>query len=262
MYGEGKYACKVHGIQYPDCRDVEQLEKADWEIYCPEPDCKEYLKSVLISEAVTNPFTAYGISKEALDRLALKLGRRYEIPTASMRYSIVQGPRNSFFNAYSGVCRIFTLRLINNKPPVIYEDGKQMRDYVHVLDVARANVLAFESSQANYQAFNVGGIEGTNLINYTKLLTKVADKNIEPVIAGYYRFGDTRHTVSSSEKLKKLGWKNEYTLEDIFKDYLKWVHEQPDLKDRYEEVEEIMKKQSVLRKTANNKLSAISNGKG
>ena len=111
-YGEGKYTCKDHGIQYPDGRSVKQLENSDWEMHCLQKDCKNYLTSVLIDEAVTNPFTAYGISKEALERLSIKLGKRYSIPTACMRYSIVQGPRNSFFNAYSGVCRIFTLRLI------------------------------------------------------------------------------------------------------------------------------------------------------
>ncbi len=246
-YGEGKYTCKIHGIQYPDSRSLEQLEKSDWEMHCTEAGCTNYLEPVLIDEAVTNPFTAYGISKEALERLSNKLGKRYSIPTVSMRYSIVQGPRNSFFNAYSGVCRIFTLRLINNKPPVIYEDGKQLRDYVHVLDVAAANILAFENPKCNHSALNVGGTAGTNLLDYTKVLIKVAGKNIEPLIPRYFRYGDTRHTVSSSEKLKSLGWKNKYTLEDIFRDYLKWVHEQPDVKDRYEEVEEIMKKQSVLR---------------
>jgi dTDP-L-rhamnose 4-epimerase len=247
VYGEGKYSCKIHGIKYPDSRSKEQLDKSDWEMHCTEKGCKEYLKPELIDEAVTNPFTAYGISKEALERLAYKLGKRYSIPTVSMRYSIVQGPRNSFFNAYSGVCRIFTLRLINNKPPVIYEDGKQLRDYVHVLDVASANVLLFEEDRANYESFNVGGKEGVNLLDYTKLLTKAASKNIEPTIPGYYRFGDTRHTVSSSDKLKKLGWSQRYSLEDVFKDYIKWVHEQPDLKDRYEEVEKVMIKQNILR---------------
>ncbi len=248
-YGEGKYKCKIHGIQYPEGRSVDQLNKADWEMHCPEKDCKEYLEPVLIDEAVMNPFTAYGISKESLERVAHKLGKRYGIPTSCMRYSIVQGPRNSFFNAYSGVCRIFTLRIINNKPPVIYEDGKQLRDYLHVLDVANANVLCFEDGRADFESFNVGGISGTNLIDYTKTLIKVAGKNIEPLIPGYYRYGDTRHTVSSSEKLKKLGWKNQYSLEDIFKDYINWVQEQPDVKDRYEEIEKIMKQQSVLRQS-------------
>ena len=250
-YGEGKYKCKTHGIQFPDSRSVEQLDKGDWEMHCYEKSCKEYLEPVLIDEEVTNPFTAYGISKESLERLACKLGKRYKIPASSMRYSIVQGPRNSFFNAYSGVCRIFTLRIINDKPPVIYEDGKQLRDYVHVLDVARANVLAFEDGRADFESFNVGGKEGTNLIDYTNRLIKVANKKVNPIIPGYYRYGDTRHTVSSSEKLKKLGWKNEHSLEDIFRDYLKWVYEQPDVKDRYEEVEEVMKKQNVLRKSTN-----------
>lgn len=249
VYGEGKYNCKEHSVQYPDSRSVQQLENLDWETHCPIKGCKNYLEPVLIDEAVTNPFTAYGISKEALERLAVKLGKRYSIPTVSMRYSIVQGPRNSFFNAYSGVCRIFTLRLANDKPPIIYEDGKQLRDYVHVLDVAEANVLAFESNKADYEALNVGGEKGTNLIDYTNTLIKIMNKNIQPLIPGYYRYGDTRHTVSSSEKLKKIGWKNKYTLEDIFKDYVKWVYEQPDIKDRYEEVEKVMMKQEVLRKS-------------
>lgn len=248
VYGEGKYNCKDHEVQYPDSRSVGQLEKSDWEMHCPQTSCKNYMEPVLIDEAVTNPFTAYGISKEALERIANKLGKRYSIPTVSMRYSIVQGPRNSFFNAYSGVCRIFTLRLINNKPPVIYEDGKQLRDYVHVLDVACANVLAFENPKSDYLVLNVGGTEGTNLIDYTKTLIEVVNKKIDPITPGFYRFGDTRHTVSSSKKLKEMGWKNKYNLEDIFKDYLRWVYEQPDLKDRYEEVEEVMKKQNVLRR--------------
>ncbi|MBI1858465.1 MAG: NAD-dependent epimerase/dehydratase family protein [Candidatus Melainabacteria bacterium] len=249
VYGEGKYICKEHGIQHPDSRSVEQLDKADWEMYCPVSGCNKHITPVLIDETFTNPFTAYGISKETLERLAHKLGKRYSIPTVSMRYSIVQGPRNSFFNAYSGVCRIFTLRLINNKPPIIYEDGKQQRDYLHVLDVASANVAVFENKDADYESFNVGGISGVNLIDYTKTLIKVTGKNIEPIISGLYRFGDTRHTVSISEKLKKLGWKNEYTLEDVFRDYLEWVYKQPDLKDRYEEVEKTMKAQNVLRES-------------
>ena len=257
IYGEGKYKCKDHGVIYPNSRSIEQLEKSDWEMHCPCTGCKNYLEPVLIDEEITNPFTAYGISKEALDRLAIKLGKRYSIPTVSLRYSIVQGPRNSFFNAYSGVCRIFTLRLINNKPPIIYEDGDQLRDYVHVFDVARANVLAFESDKCNYEALNVGGTKGIKLIDYTKTLIKVSGKNIEPIIPGYFRYGDTRHTVSSSQKLKSIGWENKYTLEDIFRDYLKWVYDQPDIKDRYEEAQEIMKKQNILRKTLSSQQSIL-----
>lgn len=257
VYGEGKYKCTTHGIQYPEPRSTSQLDKADWEIHCSVKGCKNYLEPILIDEEVINPFSAYGISKEASERLTFKLGKRYSIPTVSMRYSLVQGPRNSFFNAYSGVCRIFTLRLINNKPPVIYEDGNQLRDYLHVLDASDANVLAFESKEADYGVLNVGGEEGIRLIDYTKRLIKITKKIIEPVIPGYYRFGDTRHTVSTSEKLKSLGWKNKYSLEEIFRDYLDWVLKQPDLKDRYEKVEEIMRKESVLRKTKNKKVVSL-----
>src|SRR5438128_2494331 len=91
----------------------------------------------LSDEATSNPHTAYGISKYAVELLALNLGRRYGIPSTSVRYTYVQGPRNSFYNAYSGICRIFTLRILNGLAPIVYEDGRQLRDFLDVSDVAR-----------------------------------------------------------------------------------------------------------------------------
>src|SRR5206468_1446458 len=111
-----------------------------------------------IDEATcNNPHTAYGISKYCIELLATRLGGRYGISTASMRYTYVQGPRNSLFNAYSGIARRFALRIRAGLPPVCYEDGAQLRDYVNVYDVARANVLLLESPEADGLAFNVGG---------------------------------------------------------------------------------------------------------
>lgn len=112
VYGEGKYQCtndKCHetGPQFPAQRPAEQLKKGDWEIHCT--GCGEPMKQLPIDEATPHPHTSYGISKYALEMAALALGRRYEIPTIALRYSIVQGPRNSYYNAYSGACRIFTL---------------------------------------------------------------------------------------------------------------------------------------------------------
>src|SRR5258708_256491 len=101
--------------------------------------------------------TAYGVSKYALELLARSLGERYGIASVCMRYTYVQGPRNSFYNAYSGIARRFALRLLEGLPPICYEDGKQLRDYVNVQDVAAANVLALESQVSDGRPLNVGG---------------------------------------------------------------------------------------------------------
>ena len=111
--GEGTYLCKVHGSIVPDPRPIEQLERGDWETFCPY--CGEPMEPQLIEETTANSGTAYGISKYAMELLANLLGHRYGIPTVGMRYSCVQGPRNSFYNAYSGIARIFALRLMSIK---------------------------------------------------------------------------------------------------------------------------------------------------
>jgi dTDP-L-rhamnose 4-epimerase len=140
--GEGRYLCTQHGEMTPGPRPLEQLRLGEWEIKCPH--CGEAMEPLLIGEATVSPGTAYGISKYAIELLADRLGRRYGIPTACMRYTYVQGARNSFYNAYSGIARRFALRLLHGLPPVVYEDGRQLRDYVNVRDVARANLLVME----------------------------------------------------------------------------------------------------------------------
>src|SRR2546427_11723759 len=102
------------------------------------------MQPLLIEEGSASPHTAYAVSKFAIELLAHRLGRRYDIPTVCMRYTYVQGSRNSFYNAYSGICRIFALRITNGLAPICYEDGQQQRDYVNVTDVTRAHVIDFE----------------------------------------------------------------------------------------------------------------------
>lgn len=247
-YGEGKYRCSAHGIQYPDSRPDAQLAQADWEVHCPL--CDQAMQREFITEDHVRPHTTYGISKYAVELTSFSLGRKYDIPTTNMRYSIVQGPRNSFFNAYSGICRIFTLRLLNDQPAICYEDGQSLRDYVYVGDVARANVLCLEDERANFRAFNVGGQRGTTVLEYAQLVAKIAGKDIEPLVSGDYRFGDTRHTVSSWDAIGELGWKPETALEDVIAQYIDWVKQQPNLRDFYAETEQKMRGANVIRQAA------------
>jgi len=245
VYGEGKYECPAHGVQYPSLRELSQLEREEWEIKCPL--CQECMRPLPAGESRTNPHNQYAVSKYSQELYALTLGKRFNIPTVVLRYSITQGPRQSFYNAYSGILRIFTTRLINGLPLVIYEDGQQLRDYVHVRDVVEANLLVLENDSANFEVFNVGGSKTTTVLEYAKLLISLLGEDIEPQSCGEFRFGDTRHIVSDISKLKRLGWQPKTPLEQIIREYLEWVHDQPEVSDYYGKAEKVMKQQGVIR---------------
>ena len=248
VYGEGKYRCAEHGIVYPDARPDAQLARAEWEVRCPH--CTAELEHLPITEDTVNPHTPYGISKYAAELTSFSLGRKYDIPTVNMRYSIVQGPRNSFFNAYSGIGRIFALRVLHGQPPVCYEDGQSLRDYVHVGDVAHANVLCLEDERANFRSFNVAGQHGTTVLEYAQLVTRIAGRAIEPLVSGEYRFGDTRHTVSSGAALQALGWQPEVSLEQTVGEYIEWIKGQPNLADFYAAAQANMRAANILRRAS------------
>jgi dTDP-L-rhamnose 4-epimerase len=243
--GDGRYQCKEHGIVVPRSRAVEQLEEGDWEMHCPR--CGRYMQSLLTDETTVSPDTTYGISKYTIELLADLLGRRYDIPTVCMRYSCVQGPRNSFYNAYSGVARIFAMRLMHGLPPLCYEDGQQLRDYVNVRDVARANVLAFERPEANFQVYNVGGGRAVSVLEFARLMLREFESDMEPQVPGIYRIGDTRHTVSDISRLRSLGWEPEISVEQNVTEYVSWFRQQQSTDEYFREAERIMMEQNVLR---------------
>jgi dTDP-L-rhamnose 4-epimerase len=232
------------------------LKRGDWDIHCPV--CGEYMQPLLIDEDTVSPGTAYGISKYAVELLADRLGRRYGIPTVCMRYTYVQGPRNSFYNAYSGIARRFALRLLHGLPPIIYEDGQQLRDYVNVRDVARANVLVMEDPRADYQVFNVGGGRAVTVLEFAHIMLDSFDndpsglspsgRSLEPLIPGEFRLGDTRHTVSDISKLRSLGWEPTIPVEQNVAEYVAWIKEQRDTREYLEEAERVMREQGVVQK--------------
>ena len=201
-------------------------------------------------EAITSPHNAYAISKYSQEQIAIRLGKRYGIPTVCLRYSIVQGPRQSFRNAYSGVLRIFAQRILTGQKPICYEDGGQLRDYVSVYDVTRANLLVLEDTRADFQIFNVGGDRRVTVLDYAHLIGERAGKEVEPQIPGIYRFGDTRHIFSDVSRLKSLGWHPSVSLERIIDQYLEWIHGQPDFRDHSRQADATMETLGVLRTTA------------
>lgn len=230
VYGEGQYECPVHGLVMPPARSEAQMERGDWELRCPV--CKVPVKALELKEGYSNPFNQYALSKYSEELAALRLGCLFDIPTVALRYSITQGPRQSPHNSYSGICRIFALRFLNGQAPIVYEDGQQLRDYVHVSDVVQANMLVAHDARADFETFNVGGGKGVTVLEYTRLLAKTLGSEIGPLIPGKFRVGDNRHSVSCIEKLKALGWCPRKNLEYIMKDYVTWL-ESSGLRDQF-----------------------------
>lgn len=246
--GEGKYRCAEEGLVFhPGPRTLEQLQSGRWEIACP--GCDGPAQPQLIDEATCNhPHTAYGISKYAIELLAFNLGRRYGIETAAMRYTYVQGPRNSFYNAYSGIARRFALRISAGLPPVCYEDGEQRRDYVNVHDVASANLMALENPASNGLALNVGGERAVTVREFAEMMLRASGSDLRPQIPGEFRLGDTRHTISDTTRIRALGWQPTYTVEENVRQYLDWLDQQRDTTEYLFEAERIMAEQGVVQR--------------
>lgn len=230
-YGEAAYLCREHGKVMPPPRGEDQLRRADWEVRCA--DCGGDLEVIETDESAVNPHNQYAVSKYTQELVALNLGLRYEIPTTCMRYSIVQGPWQSFRNAYSGICRIFTMRVLAGKRPVAFEDGNQLRDYVWVGDVARANLLALEDARTDFNVYNVGGEERHTVLEYGAVVAAtIGREDLLPELRGYYRFGDTRHVVSTSKRLLDLGWAQTRRVPEVVERYVEWAAGQPDAADQ------------------------------
>ena len=248
--GEGKYRCVEEGtIFYPTARTLEQLTRGEWDFVCPA--CGAPAEPQLIDEATcSNPHTAYGVSKYAIELLAFSLGRRHGIATAAMRYTYVQGPRNSFFNAYSGIARRFALGVRAGLPPVCYEDGYQLRDYVNVSDVAHANLIALEHPEADGIALNVGGGRGVTVREFARLVIDASGSDLEPVVPGEFRLGDTRHTVSDLTRMRGLGWAPTTPVEENVRQYLDWLDTQADTTEYLREADKVMADQGIVRRSA------------
>ena len=245
--GEGKYGCNAEGtIFHPDPRPPDRLQRGEWEIPCPT--CGSAATPLLIDEATcSNPGTTYGVSKYAIELLAFNLGRRYGIETAAMRYTYVQGPRNSFYNAYSGIARRFALRIRAGLAPVCYEDGLQRRDYVNVRDVARANLIALENPRSNGLALNVGGGRAVTVLDFARMMLDTSGSTLDPIVPGEYRLGDTRHTVSDLTRMRSLGWEPQVPVEENVRQYLEWLDTQMGTNEYLLEAERVMKEMGVVR---------------
>jgi len=249
VMGEGRYRCpdcfnRSHDYLYPAIRRLDQLLAGQWDHCCP--DCGLPLVWELSDETVSRPCNPYAMSKFSQEQIAIELGKRHGIPSVAMRYSIVQGPRQSFYNAYSGAMRIFALALHFGRRPVIYEDGCQARDFVHIADVVAANLLVLDDPAANYHVFNVGGGAPWTINDFYDAMQSLTHVHLPARRERSFRFGDTRHIVSDTRRLQKLGWQPRHDVRRAIVDYWQYLKSGAPARDLLDQAEKQMKTTQVV----------------
>jgi len=253
-YGEGAYRCEDCGIVYPKQRKVEALQQRQWEMSCP--NCSKPAKPVATNEnKPLQPTSIYAISKQIQEQMCLCVGEAYNIPVVALRYFNVYGTRQSLNNPYTGVMAIFSSRILNNNPPLIFEDGLQTRDFVHVSDIVQANLLAMNSDlsacehaqagKANGQIFNVGTGQAVTILEIAELLISAMQSDLKPEIVNKFRVGDIRHCFADISKIREtLGFEPKVSLNDGIKELVDWVKEQAAV-DEFEKAERELENRSL-----------------
>jgi dTDP-L-rhamnose 4-epimerase len=249
VYSEGAGECPQHGLVFPPVRSVEQLRKGDWQVHCPI--CGEMTKSVPTPEnAPIGGETVYGLTKVDQEKLVLLWGKQTGTPTVALRYSCTYGPRQSIFNPYTGVIAIFCTRLLNNLPPVLYEDGEQTRDFSFVQDIARANLLAAQTDKLDGWAVNVGSGRGVPIREVAEHISDALKIDIPPEAKGEFRPGEMRHLTSDTTRIRAAGYKPDVDLAEGISRYLDWIRAQSDVRDYFSEAETILRDKGIVHRVS------------
>lgn len=234
IYGEGAYRCSEHGTVSPGPRSDQALAAKDWEAHCPlcgarvDPIPTPETKPLL-------PTSVYAVSKMDQELLTLTVCGAYGIGAVALRIFNTYGPRQSLSNPYTGVGAIFSSRLLNDRPPLVFEDGRQLRDFVHVRDVARAFVLALERRDVTGVTCNVGTGTPLTISEIATMLAGALGKDIDPEITQSSRSGDIRHCWADPHSAQQLlGFSAHTPFARGVGDLVRWVQDQL-ADDRFEE---------------------------
>jgi len=245
VYSEGAATCPEHGLVFPEVRPVEQLQAGDWSVHCPV--CQAVTKSAPTPEqAPVGGETVYGLTKVDQEKLVLLWGKQIGIPAVALRYSCTYGPRQSIFNPYTGVIAIFCTRLLNNLPPVLYEDGEQTRDFSFVEDIARANLLAAETDKLDGLPVNVGSGEGVSIRKVAEQISEALGIRIAPEAKGEFRPGEMRHLTSGTARIRAAGYKPQVNLATGIGRYLDWIRQQADVRDYFSEAADVLRSKGIV----------------
>ena len=226
IYGEGKYLCGECGEVAPAPRTSSQLKSKQWEMLCPL--CGQVLQPIATDESKPLQCTSvYALSKKDQEELALLFGRTYGVPVVALRYFNIYGTRQSLSNPYTGVAAIFASRLLNGRAPMVFEDARQMRDFVSVHDVVQANLLAMERRAGDGMALNIGSGHPITIGDVAQQLTGCMGEAIPAEITGKYRAGDIRHCFADISAAREvLGYAPRYRFADGIAELVEWLRSQ------------------------------------
>ena len=229
VYGEGAYACAACGPVAPGIRGDVQMGAKDWEQRCPA--CGAPVVSVPTPEhKALYRDNIYSMTKYHQEEMVLLIGKTYGIPAVAPRFFNVYGPRQSLSNPYAGVAAIWISRLMNGKPPVVFEDGGQLRDFVSIHDVVACLTLMLEKPGADYLPVNVGSGTTVTILEIARMLQRLLGSTIEPDVTNVGRTFDVRHnTADISRARETLGFEPAVTLEQGFAELIQWAKTTPDV---------------------------------
>jgi dTDP-L-rhamnose 4-epimerase len=222
IYGEGAYVCPGCGeARYPGHRNTERLARGEWEHECP--DCGTTLEPRATDESKPlDGASVYAVTKRDQEQLVRSVCRAYGIESVALRYFNVYGSRQALDNPYTGVCAIFASRIKNGNPPLVFEDGRQCRDFTHVSDIVGANIAAIESD-ADDVALNVGTGRHNSIAEVAETLVDMYDADVRPEVTGEYREGDIRHCYADVSRTRDvLDWEPAVELKEGMRELVKW----------------------------------------
>jgi dTDP-L-rhamnose 4-epimerase len=245
VYSEGAARCPEHGDIFPLLRPADQLRAGDFAVHCPL--CARPTTSIPTPEA--SPIggeTVYGLTKVDQEKLVLLWGKQTGIPTVALRYSCTYGPRQSLFNPYTGVIAIFCTRLLNNLPPVMYEDGGQTRDLCFVEDIARANLLVMESDKLDGLPVNAGSGSATSVRDLAAIIADQLGVKLAPLARGEFRPGEIRSLISDISRIRTVGYEPQTTIEQGIGRYIEWIKTQGTVDDYFSAAEAGLKAKGIV----------------
>lgn len=245
VYSEGAAECSVHGHVVPALRPSEQLRSGDFTVHCPV--CSLPTRSVPTPEGTPGGGeTVYALTKVDQERLVLLWGKQTGVPTVALRYSCTYGPRQSLFNPYTGVIAIFCTRLLNNQPPIMYEDGGQTRDLCFVEDIARANLMVATTDKLDGMAVNAGSGRATSVRDLAGIIAQQLGVSVSPIARGEFRPGEIRSLISDISRIRTIGYEPKTTLEEGIARYIAWVRTQGTVEDYFSKAEAGLRAKGIV----------------
>jgi len=246
IYGEGAYRCLRCGKVHPFIRPLSQLKRRQWDMLCP--NCRSKLIPLPTPETKPlNPTSVYAVTKRDHEENFLAVGFAYQIPTVALRFFNIYGPFQALSNPYTGVAAIFSGRLLNKQPPIVFEDGRQSRDFIHVSDIVQACILALQRRQADYDVFNVGTGQPTSVLKMAELLNDHLGLSLRPKILKKFRAGDIRMCYADITKIKRrLGFRPKMDIKEGIPELVSWVRSQTG-KDRVQKAVGELKRMGLVK---------------